>query len=288
MPVKCTALFQLATNVDFPNLPQRRIGGWSESWYVPGISIPTALQLFNGISLTSTLSYLGWCAYRAALLPPGALIVGQRFQVINPTQPPSPGASQTLGQLFPGGWGEPADIPQQALLCSCASVGTNNIKRFTLRGIPDARVVEGEFQASGPYNQLLQAFFTSLNGFLFRGRDLSQTTFNLVGITALGVATTVQAHNYTVGQIVRVLRSKTVDGDLIGGLFRVSAIGPDQFTFTMGNWSPAEATTGGRVRLEQITFPAVDVTRTFFQRATTRRVGRPFTQYRGRRSVRRG
>lgn len=281
MPVKCTMLFQLATNLDFPSLPSRRLAGWSESWYFPGSSIPSAIQFTNGIGPFGPIALQGLCPARAALLPPGAAIVGQRFQVVSPTGP-----SQTLGQIFPGSEGEAADIPQQALLITVPSTNANNIRRSTLRGIPDARVVEGEFQNTPSFNGALNTFFNTLGNFLFRGRDLSQSTVNIVSISPLGVVTCEANIPFLVNDMVRVLRTRTADGDLVGGRFQVASVGPGSNVFTLLAWTPPEATTGGRVRKDAIVYVAIDSTRIAVNRCVTRRVGRPFTQYRGRRSRR--
>lgn len=283
MPVKCTALFQLATNVDFPNNAARRIAGWSESWYYPGNSIPNAITIFAGQNLVLGLSIPGWCLYRAALLPGGASIIGQRYQVVNPTGP-----SQTVGAVFPGSEGEPADIPQQALLIYCPALGSNNVRRSTLRGIPDARVIEGEYTPSQAFSTAVTSFFAFLSNFQFRARDLSQPTFTILNITTLGVVTTEAPNTITAGQMVRVLRTRTADGDLVGGRFQVSGTGPGNTVFTLNGWTPAEATTGGRVRVDAIAFPFINGGACVLGRTVTRRVGRPFTVYRGRRSKRTG
>lgn len=280
MPIKCTALFQLSTNVDFPNLPAHRIGGWSESWYYIGSSIPNAIQAFA--SPGTALFPFSWCAGRAALLPGGAAIIGQRYQQVAPV-----GQSQTAGGIYPGSAGEAADIPQQALLCSIPAVGAGNIKRFTLRGIPDARIIEGEFQGTQSFTQSLNNFFFVLGNFQFRARDLTQPTANIVSISAAGLVTCEAAATFNVNDMVRVLRTRTVDGDLLGGRFQVASVGPGNNVFTLANWSPAEATTGGRVRRDSIVFLPADNTRAAAYRAVIRKVGRPFGAYRGRRSAKR-
>jgi hypothetical protein len=283
MAVKCTALFQLATNVDFPNNPTRRLAGWSESWYFAGSSIQNAQSLFQGINLVGGIGIPGWCSLRAAMLPGGAAIVGQRYQVVNPTGP-----SQVTGQLFPGSSGATADIPQQAILIYVPALGANNIRRSTLRGIPDPIIVEGETAFTPAFTTALSSFFSFLQNFQFRARDLSQPTFTILNITAAGVVTCETPHTLQVGQMVRILRTRTADGDLIGGRFQVSAIGPGNTVFTLLNWTPAEATTGGKVRVDAIVFVPVNPAGCVAGRAVTRRVGRPFTQYRGRRSRRTG
>lgn len=283
MPVKCTAFFQLATNVDFPNLPARRIGGWSESWYFSGSTIASAIPFWVGQAFGLGLQSAGWCGYRAAMLPGGCTIVGQRYQVVNPTGP-----AQSTGLLFPGTAGEQADIPQQAVLIYCPGAGTNNVRRSTLRGVPDPRIVEGEFQPAPYFTTAINTFFSFLANFQFRCRDLSQPTFTILSITAAGLVTTETPHTITQGQMVRVLRTKTADGDLVGGRFQVASIGPNNNQLTLTAWTPAEATSGGKIRIDAIAFVTVNASQCVLGRAVTRRVGRPFGQYRGRRSRRTG
>jgi hypothetical protein len=279
--IKCTALFQLSTNVDFPNASSRRIGGWSESWYFPGTSVTNAAFLFQGAPSVAGLAIPGWCSYRAAILPTGAAIVGQRYQQVNPT-----GATQTTGQMFPGSSGLTADIPQQAVLIYCPAAGANNIRRSTLRGIPDSAIVEGEYVALAGLNNAILNWFSFLSNFQFRVRDLSQPTFTILNITAAGLVTCETPHTIAQGAMVRILRTKTADGDLVGGRFQVATIGPLGNQLTLTNWTPAEATTGGRIRVDAIAFPFVNAAACQIGRAVTRRVGRPFTSYRGRRARR--
>jgi hypothetical protein len=281
MTIKCTALFQLSTNIDFPNLPSRRIGGWSETWYFPGTSINAAMTFFQGGTFGFGPNVPGWCSYRAALLPGGAAIVGQRYQQVSPT-----GATQTVAQLFPGASGFQADIPQQAVLIYTPAAGANNIRRSTLRGIPDSWIVEGELAVPGSVGFPFNPFFQILGNFQIRCRDTSQPTFTILSMTAAGVLTTELPHTIVAGQMVRILRTKTVDGDLLGGRFMVSSTGPGNNVLTLFNWTPAEATVGGRIRVDAIAYNFVNVGGCQVGRAVTRRVGRPFTSYRGRRARR--
>jgi hypothetical protein len=279
--IKCTALFQLSTNIDFPNLPNRRIGGWSETWYFPGTSLTSAMNFFQGASFTLGFGLPGWCQYRAALLPNGAAIIGQRYQQVSPT-----GATQTTAQLFPGSSGFAADIPQQAVLIYTPAVGVNNIRRSTLRGIPDTWIVEGELSVPGSLGNPFAPFFSQLANFQIRCRDTTQPTFTILSMTAAGVLTTELPHTIVAGQMVRILRTKTIDGDLLGGRFMVASTGPGNNVLTLMNWTPAEATVGGRVRVDAIAYNFVNAGACQVGRAVTRRVGRPFSSYRGRRARR--
>ena len=78
MTCKITFLFQLATNVSTPSAVARRIGGWSESWYSADATISAAITRVNATIGDWGDNIIG---SRAALLPTGASIVGQRFQI---------------------------------------------------------------------------------------------------------------------------------------------------------------------------------------------------------------
>jgi hypothetical protein len=270
MTVKCTALFQLATNTSDPTAVARRLGGWSESYYRPDADIGSTL-----ITNFNTL-----CQRRAALLPSGAVIVGQRFQVVNPA-----GTSQTAARRYPGTAGTQADVPQMALLCRAPAQSAANIRPLILRGIPDARVVEGEYSPSSGFTTAIESFFSWLSAnWQFHGRDLSANTVPIYSIDALGVATLEANTTAVLGSMVRVLRTTDVNKDQVGGRFRVSAAASST-QITLQGWTLG-ACKGGRLRVDADTYLTIG-SPISISRVITRRVGRPFEQYRGRQSKKR-
>jgi hypothetical protein len=277
LTIKCTAFMQLSTAISSPNSPAHRIGGWSESWYFAGTDVNAAIGAFN----YSNNPGPGWCPTRAAILPYGAAIVGQRFQIVAP----SVGQSQSTATQFPGNGGE-ADSPQQALLCKAPSVGAPNIRRMILRAIPDVNITEGEYTPSSYFQGAIQTHFSVLSQFQFRGRDLTQPVYKIISISAAGAVATEGAITFTVGQMVRVLKTVDSAGNLRGGRFQVATVGPLSTQFTLLNW-PYSASAGGSVRADAIVYPAVNANLVLPGRIITRRVGRPFIQFRGRRSRRR-
>lgn len=272
MTLKCTFLFQQSTAVSDPTRPTHRIGGWSESWYYPGTSLTT----FLGGPMQS------WATFRAGMLALGCSIVGVRVQQVAPVGP-----SQSLIVAYPGTQSKEADVPQMALLCKVPALNATNIRRMILRGVPDVNVLEGEYLPDTAFSVAFNLFATALNAFQFRGRDLSQPRIPILSIDALGNVITINPHTFQVGQMVRILRSKTSDGDLIGGAFQVATIGPLNTNFKVLNWG-GEATTGGTARQDAIVFLNIDFANIAIGRIITRRVGRPFAQFRGRRSRRTG
>src|SRR5260370_34435175 len=108
MTVKITLLFQDATNVGQPSNPNKRIGGWSESFYSPQ---PTAAGAIPAVLGTGQFTK-GLAGYRATLLPQGGAIVGQAFPVVAPAIVPAP----SLNSGFP--WSSFTKTPHgSVLLC---------------------------------------------------------------------------------------------------------------------------------------------------------------------------
>lgn len=279
--VKYTMLFQFATNVNFPNSKIHRTAGWSESWYQPGNDVAGTIAIANGTALAGAAAF-SILNTRAALLPQGAAIVGFRVQQVDPS-----GSAQSGALTLPGDKAAPPDIPQMAALCKATSVGRANIRRFTLRGIPDQYVTEGESNFVGDYKGLLLKFFLALGAWSFRARDLSQANIRVVTIAADGTVQAEAAIPYAVGDFVRVLRTINSAGQRVGGRFMVTSVGPGVGVFKVGGWT-AGACTLGSVRKDAIVYPQVSPGGPdFFDRIVTRRVGRPFVAYRGRQPKRR-
>lgn len=281
MTIKMTMLFQQSSAPSSPGAPVHRIGGWTESWYTNQSTISAAINLATQSAAPLGLQTVGIVPARAQLLGLGAAIVGLRFQSVVPAGP-----SQSVAVNYPGNASHPNDAPQLALLCKAPGLNVNNVRRFTLRGLPDANTIEGEFSNDPVFSPALTAFFASLVNWQFRGRDLSQLANKILSISALGVVTFEVGVTYNVLDFVRILKSKDSSGNLRGGRFQVGSIGPGPNVITLNNWGFG-ATTGGTGRKDVVVFPAVDAANTNFSRVVTRRVGRPFTQYRGRRSRRR-
>lgn len=269
---KATLLFSLTTNAETPNAAESRIGGWSESWYTSAVDQAEVRRRLMGPNPGSP----PLAQRRAALLPRGARIVGQRYQQIDPAGP-----SQQTSVNLPGSADLSADVPQMAMLISVPSIGRTNIKRLVLRGIPDARVVQGEYFPSDAYDIALRTFFFGLVGWQFRGRDLSQATLVIEGVSAAGEVTTEVNHPYVVGDYVRILRTQDQGGNLFGGRFRVIAPVTAR-TFVLNGWEGG-ITDGGKVRLDAIVYPNVDAAAIQIGRVVVRKVGRPSSGYVGRR-----
>src|SRR5260370_14598724 len=86
MTVKITLLFQDATNVGQPSNPNKRIGGWSESFYSPQ---PTAAGAIPAVLGTGPFTK-GLAGYRATLLPQGGGLFRPHFPDVAPALGPPP------------------------------------------------------------------------------------------------------------------------------------------------------------------------------------------------------
>lgn len=270
MPTKCTMLFQQST-INSNTGVAVRVGGWSESWYSTG-------EYSSGLATKFRLL----CARRAILLPTGAAIVGQRYQKVAPV-----GASVTSAFTYAGVAGRPCDVPQIALFLRTPSRNFPNIRPVTLRGVPDARVVTGEYanDTTGFYDFALRRFFEELTQWNFRGFDRSVDAGDVFSVDAQGVVLLKAPYAAAVHDIIHFSGCLDINGIKRGGNFHVTAA-PGVFTFTVGNW-PYGLCQGGKVTKRVEVFPAVGEMVSITPRVIVRKVGRPFGSYRGRASKRR-
>ena len=241
MPIKTTLLFQHLSNADYPLSSAHRIGGWSESWYYASSTIQPAIDQLKGPTTPGISPPL--LPSRAALLPSGSAILGVRLQGVDP-----PGPSQVLAVNFPGPANEPADVPQMALLYRVPALGSNNIRRCTLRGIPDSKVTQGEANFDLNYLVALQQYFRALGSWQFRCRDLAQPATKILAVSSAGILVAETPVTYAVGDMVRVLRTVNDKQRQVGGRFQVLSLGADNFTVTLRNWNLGLTSGGASAR----------------------------------------
>jgi len=266
--IKVTLLFQQATNVSYPNRPSHRVAGWSESWYFSG-SVAGAFA--------AVLGGAGLCVKRAALLPVGARIVGQRVQSVDPI-----GAAISQKNGFPGGAGLPSDVPQIALLQTVPSSSGRNVKHYLMRGVPDICVEEGEYTATPGFAVALAAYQIALGTFRFKGIDLTESVVDIVSVSAGGLITTIEPHEMVAGEEAIVTRSYTDSGNaLASGTFKVVS-DPTTTTLQLAGWTKG-ASSGGHLRRKTVIYPIIDGESITVDRVVMRKTGRPFDQYSGRR-----
>jgi hypothetical protein len=217
-------------------------------------------------------------------LPLAGQIIGYRLAPFDVTTGRS-GRSQTSSSIWPGVAFRQPDVPQMSLLCSVNAASASNVRRFGIRSIPDSEVVNGEFQPDPGFASQLADFFTQLSNWQFVGRDLTTPVYNVLSISVGGVVITAPANTLATGDKVRFKNVKiTLTGQLVS--FTTTVIATGVGTFTIQDW-PAVDATGGTVTALKYALFTMDGSSASVVRVSTRKVGRPFGQYRGRRSKRR-
>lgn len=269
MPVtKCTMLLEVLTKPDDPNARIRRVGGWSESWYWDDVLSASKLAAFNEL-----------CQARANLLGLGGRVKGQRFQLVDPS-----GSAQTQGRVFASNRTEQTDQPGVALQLAIKGTGVTNVRRSHLRGIPDAMVKGGEWTPEGDFNLTLNHFLVKLSAWKFRARDLSQPRVLVNNITSGGVVTFFSDLALAVGDRVTFNKVQDTSGNRFRGTFRVG-VASTLRQVTLIGW-PYGDVTGGTAQKLVIIYPAMPRSGMVAEKISFRKVGRPFDQFRGRRSKR--
>jgi len=264
---KATMLLTLATNVSSGS-SGKRIGGWSESWYDVDDSLVNTQRFF-----------LRLCQKRAAMLPVGAAVIGQRYQAIDPV-----GGSVTSHRVYPG-LQAANDVPQMSVQYSLPARATPNIRLVTLRGLPDDNAIEGEFKPTPEYQRALTAFNAEVDGWYFRGRNLQLDEIPVVSVAVDGTFVLGADLTFSAGTLLRFFKLKETSFDTtVSGLWRVN-VRTDARHGTLYNWSSGQRE-GGGVRVEGIVYPQINGNVTVTPKVTVRKVGRPSDLYRGRASNR--
>jgi len=272
MPItKVTNLFKMST-IGTGEQATGRSGGWSEGWY------------FNGDisgAITKNTAGGGLAQTRARLLCATASIIGQRYQLVSPL-PVGPSVSR--GKEFPGDPNFPTDIPQMALLSTMTGVGVANVKHHIMRGLPDIMVLFGEFIPTQSYKSKLFDYFQALAGFSFKGLDLSVAKVAIISFNEVtGLVTTAAAHGFAVDEEAGFTGLKELPNDPASQQTRQVIEVPSSTTFKVLPRPLGRTFVIGFVRRKVSVYPAVDPTNSDWERVITRKVGRPFDQFRGRR-----
>ncbi len=284
MSIKVVILFQDITAVGvtggspFLNYSVRsHIAGWSESIYWFGddvVALTTALtQATNGNP--------GLLPARAALLPASAAIIGVRLYQ------GGAGRGQSLGLSYPGAAGNQTDVPQMALLCKLGNASAAVARRFTIRGIPDVFVTAGEWIPTIAYANLVGDYIRALQNFVFRAIDPASPVAPIFAINTAGLVQLNQNTSpFVNGQFVTIQKALDVNQIPRSLKTTITAIGPNANQFTLAAW-PFGPCTGGKATAKTFGLWGITASLSGVVRAVVRKVGRPFEQYRGRRSKKR-
>lgn len=281
MNFKVTMLMQQGTGIAAgdPTATNEHIGGWSESLYLTATDPGQALSVvrFGAVSFPSILSQ------RALLLANSGIVIGFRIQQVMPKS----GRAQT-GVVNYNGIAGPTDVPQMALLVTMGAINALNIRHFSIRGIPDAMVVNGEYSPSASFTSALASYFANLGtNYSFVGQDLTQALADIVTIkAATGVlTTTANMGSWTVGDTIQIFKTKfDVTAQSVSFKAKILTVN----TLTNFNITPAPLLdcSGGTARKVLPVVLNMDGNGQV-SRVGVRKVGRPFGQYVGRRSKKR-
>lgn len=268
---KVTLLFQQGTlNKDQGDRPDR-IAGWSESYYTERDPDAAGLKLMEDL-----------CRTRARLLSDQGRIVGQRYQRVDPV-----GLARAYESNYVGVAGHCA-LPGKALEFRLRSPAGFNSRSLILRGIPDNRVVTGEYTSSSEYTAALRGFFSQLTRFWkFRGINRQASPVAITSLNSEGVLITPQARDWTEETVLRPYRCYASNGQLVTGDLVVvgTSVGNLTRTVVRKDGKPISAIARGKMRVLTIVHPTIEVDdyELTHPDAIFRKVGAPFEKFRGRR-----
>lgn len=265
MPFKYTFIYQSVSGGS--DSKGSRMAGWSESY----------CHIDQFTSASSTIIEL--VATRAALLTTNTSCVGLRVADLS-----NPGRSALFEMNVPGTNAGTPDMPSTSVLCQ--GYGSSGaVQRLILRGIPDEAVVRGEEAISANLKKRLDPFFAALAGFFQNVRNTTTASFKVVSIDENGNVITETATPYAVGTAVRILRTRSPqNGKPISvGRYLVETV-TDPRHFKLLQWSKG-ATVKGRIRQDLSTTNTYIPGNLGVVKVITRKVGRPFFSYVGKRST---
>ena len=178
------------------------------------------------------------------------------------------------------------DVPQAGLELSIPSTLFTNVSRSIMRGLPDEVVINGEYAPSPVFSRYLTQYLGSLGNTVwgFVGRDLTQPSAKVVGIAA-GVITLSQVlAGVAVGDYLRLNKVYDVSRESVRGAFQITAIAGANYT-CVGLKDTTVTSISGTARKD--TLVKFNYAIGTFGRVVVRKIGRPFSGYRGRRSKQR-
>jgi hypothetical protein len=250
------------------NSGQNRIAGFSETWYRDG-TLPEVVTAADAVAKR-----------RSGFLTGFAAITGTRIQLIG-------GGAQVQNGQYVGTYRVNQDIPQMALNCICKGQGVLNKKTFQLRGIPDGNVEGGEFNPTQQFSNNFDTWARSLvsEGMRFKAKDMTQPKVQIVSIANDGTFQLAAPITFNVGSYIDLLRVRTTTGLLVSGTYYVS-VKTDGANGKFLNWPGGTVTLNGQARTNVTIYPLVDRDTVRYLKITTRKVGRPFDLYAGRRRTR--
>jgi hypothetical protein len=272
---KVTLLFHAVTR-DASGGAQR-LAGFSESYY-------------STLAIESAALFANWnnlCIARAGLMPANVTIIGSRYQKVDPT-----GASRQFDTVYPPTTTVQNDLPGVSLQWTVRGFNTVNQRSLILRGIPDGRVVNGEYSPSLQYNNAINAFFARLKAdWQFRAIDRTVLPVKIVSIVG-GLMTTAQPHGLAANDVVNIMSTKVGTDRVVtsyqAGVLPAGLTANTANLFLAGRGENVPDSVFGRVRKHDTIYPFFSITdgEQLTPTAIHRKAGAPFKKFRGRRTVR--
>jgi len=215
-----------------------------------------------------------WAPARAALLPRTTAITGARFYNIGG------GQGIPFAMFLPGG-NTVTDLVNCAVLAQSNNSNAAVAKRWWIHNIPDTMLVGGEFKPTFFYQSQMATFLNQMGLTSWRG-IVRNNLISIVNIDNAGLVTLSANSPFAVGNQVTISRTLLPTGRRVGGTFRVATTGPLATQFTLTGWQFGPSL-GGQAFTKSYNFFQVGASgRPTIERAGTKRVGRPFDLYRGR------
>jgi len=255
-----------------------RTAGFSDGWYQDG----SDAYDYNEVDA-------GRVTKRAALLPTRSTVVGVRISDVD-AYGVTTGKSRTYKLSNKGGQTAQCDDPRMSLLYDVRAQDKSNELNLYIQNVPDIRVAKGSYNPDPAWQTAVQQYllYAFTNNYGFMGLEQQWPKIPVQTISALGVVVTKKPHGMVDNQYVRFLRTSE------NGYTKRNPSGyqvkdvVDAYTFSVWNWDgrPGIVSTGGSVTTWGKTFckPTLNNYSIINPMAATRKVGRPFFQYRGRAS----
>jgi hypothetical protein len=270
MPTRMSVLFDFTTDPADRTTASAHSGGWSEGLWYTSSSGPSS-QLRQLIF-----------TYRAILSSQEVSIVGYRLEQFTIAgNKLLPGGTSSAKVLFPG-LGVPMDAPQIGLQLGGVGVGGVNTNRIVLRGLPDNVVMFGEYQPVPSYKGAVTTWanYVIQSGAGFIGRDKTQPSARVNNIAAGVVTLAANVGGVQGVDYLRFNRVYNAQGLPVKGSYLITNIAGN--VYTLQGLNQTLILPSGSARLDRIAFFAYESIKP--GRLVSKKVGRPFEQYRGRRS----
>lgn len=278
---KVNILFDYSPLANPASVTRLRSGGWSESYYQ--FQQPTADQMAS------------YGNVRAGILTPDCQIIGYRITTLNYA-----GNVVTQGQVLTGDISNVGAFsstltadPDTSLIFRGTVPGSKAQTKYILRNLPPNQITGSQFVPTAAFLAPLGAFgrfmLTPANPMYWFGRDPTQAKVRLVSYNAATLAVVTMGDPIVrAGDYARFFRVRDAAGDAVTGSYLVQTnpvLIPNtaNYTTTLNNGpSLSVITPSGFIRKDVLA--ALPITGFVPHLVSDRKIGRPFSLFRGRRT----